>query len=406
MKSLEQWLADIQQTHPKDWDLGLDRVGEVAGRLAMRHPAPTCFLVAGTNGKGSTCEYLAQLAKASDCSYGKATSPFLLDYNEQIIINGEPAGDEEIVAAFEQIRAAADEISLSYFEYGALASMLLFKQAAVQVAILEIGLGGRLDAMNIVEPDVSIITRIALDHQDWLGETRDEIGFEKAGVMRSGKPVVVLDEDPPERLLEHAVNIGAIVSLVKRDFSYDSNALTTETERFQLGVTHLPLASAVAAIVGCLAANLELSQEAVSSALAEARLPGRFQILQEDPVVVLDVCHNPDAAAYLVNKLKTLNVVKWHIVAGMYADKDHGGVFQHLAPLSCAWYLSDLESPRGALAKDLQAVLSDVCGLNCQTYDKVGHALDDAKQAVQQGEGVVVLGSFSTVAAVLAQAQD
>lgn len=402
MKNLGDWLKEIQQTHPKDWDLGLDRVGEVGRRLGVTKPADTCFLVAGTNGKGSTCEYLAQLARASHLTYGKATSPFLRTYNEQIIINGEPVVDAEIVAAFETIKAAAKEISLSYFEYGALAAMWLFKKAGVNIAILEIGLGGRLDAMNIVDPDVSIITRIALDHQDWLGETREQIGFEKAGVMRTNRPVIVLDEDPPQSLVEHAEAIGSVLKLVGRDFVFNSDALEIAARSFDLRGTHLPQASAVAAIAGFLEAGFELPDEAINEALHRARLAGRFQRLQNNPVVVLDVCHNPDAAAYLVQKLKSLDVSKWHIVAGLYSDKDHAGVFQHLAPISSAWYFSDLDVPRGAKADDLRRVLSDVCGLSSQTYDKVSDALDDAKQAVQQGEGVVVLGSFSTVAAVLA----
>lgn len=396
--NLNEWLEDIQKTHPKDWDLGLDRVGEVGRRMDVLHPAKTCFLVAGTNGKGSTCEYLAQLAAAQGKSFGKATSPFLNRYNEQIVINGQLAEDDEIVGAFEAIRHAAGEISLSYFEYGALAAMFLFKRADVEIGIFEIGLGGRLDAMNIIDPDVSVITKIALDHQDWLGDDREAIGFEKAGVMRTEKPVVVLDEDAPQRLLDHARAISSELQLVNRDFSYTASEITIDKQSYRFSQTVLPIPSAVAAIIAYRAAGFVLTQAQVDKALQQGRLPGRFQIASRDPWVVLDVCHNPDAAEYLVKKLSELNVTRWHVVAGVYADKDQAGIFQHLAPTSASWHFADLSAPRGAPATDLSRVLSDSCGLTAKTYDKVSLALAGALKAVSPGEGVLVLGSFTTVA--------
>ena len=404
--NLQEWLANIQQTHPKDWDLGLERVGRVAKRLSLTHPASTCFLIAGTNGKGSTCEFLAQLCHESNISFGKTTSPFFHRYNEQIVINGEAASDEQIVAALEVIKAAADEISLSYFEYGALAAMWLFQEAKVEVAILEIGLGGRLDAMNVVEPDVSIITRIALDHQDWLGDTREKIGFEKAGIMRNGVPVVVLDEECPQSIKDHAEAVGAKMKLVGEDFQYSSTQFHYQTQQLDLPGTHLPQPSLIAATVGFLEAGFPLSQDTLDVAVSKAQLPGRFQVIETAPFKVLDVCHNPDAARYLVVKLSALKEVKhWHFVIGIYADKNLGGIFQHLAPMDATWYFSDLEAERGATSENLAMVLEDSCGLTASTYAKVSEALEAAEQSLGSGHGIAVLGSFSTVAAALSHYQ-
>lgn len=402
MNTLQEWLADIQQTHPKDWDLGLDRVGKVARRLSLTHPAPTCFLIAGTNGKGSSCEFLGQLCTHSGISYGKTTSPFFHRYNEQIEINGELASDKQIVEAFEQIKRAANEISLSYFEYGALAAMLLFKQAEVQVAILEIGLGGRLDAMNVIEPDVCVITRIALDHQDWLGDDREKIGFEKAGIMRPGVPVVVLDEDCPESIKRHADSTGAHLKLVNRDFDYTRESLRLDEHEFDLPTTTLPQPSLVAAIAAFIEAGFEVSQDLIEHVASVAGLPGRFQVVRQAPFTVLDVCHNPDAAGYLAQKLEqAADVDHWHFVIGIYSDKDHEGIFRHLAPLPASWYFTDLEAERGEEADELRRVLHDSCGLSAQSYDKVSSALEAAEKAMESGHGIAVLGSFSTVAAAL-----
>lgn len=402
MKNLDDWLEDIQQTHPKDWDLGLDRVGEVARRLEVTHPAQTCILVAGTNGKGSTCEFLAGLCRSSNRTYGKTTSPFFHRYNEQIEINGQPVSDEELVTSFEVIAKAAGEISLSYFEYGALAAMLLFQQAEVEVGIFEIGLGGRLDAMNVIEPDASVITRIALDHQDWLGDSRELIGFEKAGVMRAGKPVVILDEDVPMSVLGHGVDIGAKVSLVGRDFQYDETSLQFDGQSLKLPPTQLPLASAVAAIMAMATLGIGPDQRNLERALSSASLPGRFQVLAADPFMVLDVCHNPDAASYLCKKLQAKTEIKrWHLVLGIYKDKDHSSIFQNLAPLTASWYFADLGGERGAQGADLALVLDESCGLSSEVYDKVPTAFAAAENAVGKDEGIAVLGSFATVSAVL-----
>lgn len=398
---LAAWLEKIQKLHPIEWDLGLERVGQVGRKLDLLKPAATVFLVAGTNGKGSTCEYLAQYCQALDLSYGKATSPFFSVYNEQIIVNGRPASDKTISRAFAEIEAARGATSLSYFEFGALAAMLIFKQSEVDVAILEIGLGGRLDAMNIVQPDVSVITRIALDHQNWLGDNREAIAFEKAGVMRRNAPVVIVDPEPPQSLIDEAERQGAMAKIIERDFHMVGDQLAVDGQVFRLPVTHLPLPSAVAATAAILAAGYPLVQEIVTSVLEGGQLPGRFQRLPGSPSLILDVAHNPDAASYLQAKLEREGYGNLQAVVGLYKDKDIAGVFQHLSPVIGGWHFIDLPGDRGATAEHLQAVLSDTCGLSGKTYDKVSSAIEAAKSCSNPGDTVLVFGSFLTVAAVL-----
>ncbi|MFT7091871.1 MAG: dihydrofolate synthase/folylpolyglutamate synthase, partial [Candidatus Azotimanducaceae bacterium] len=370
-------------------------------KLDLLKPAAKVFIVAGTNGKGSTCEYLARYCQALNLSYGKATSPFLSVYNEQIVVNGQLASDDTISAAFAEIDQARGTISLSYFEFGALAAMLIFKQSKVDVAILEVGLGGRLDAMNIVYPDVSVITRIALDHQNWLGDSREAIAVEKAGVMRRNVPVVIVDPEPPESLINEANRQGAIAKVIQRDFQVVDDELAVEGQTFQLPQTRLPLPSAVAATVAFLAVAYPLDQKTVSHVLESSQLPGRFQKIPGSPALILDVAHNPDAAGYLLNKLALEGYGNLQAVVGLYKDKDIAGVFQHLSPMIRDWHFVDLPGERAASAEHLQAVLSDSCGLSGKTYDKVGHAIEAAKRRSDPEGTVLVFGSFLTVAAVL-----
>ena len=398
---LAAWLEKIQQLHPIAWDLGLERVGAVGKILGVLKPAAKVFLVAGTNGKGSTCEYLARYCQALNLSYGKATSPFISIYNEQIVVNGQPVSDDTISAAFAEIDRARGAISLSYFEFGALAAMLIFKQCKVDVAILEIGLGGRLDAMNIVAPDVSVITRIALDHQNWLGDNREVIAIEKAGVMRRNVPVVMVDPEPPHSLTSEADRQGAIAKMIQRDFQVVGDELKVEGQTFHLPETQLPLPSAIAATVAFLCAEYPLDQKIVTSVLENSHLPGRFQKVSGSPGLILDVAHNPDAAGFLLDKLEREGYASMQAVVGLYQDKDIAGVFQHLAPVISGWHFVDLPGERGASAAHLQAVLSDSCGLSGKTYDKVSAATDAAKSSSDPEGTVLVFGSFLTVAAVL-----
>lgn len=401
--NLSQWLEKLQTQHSKDWDLGLARVGEVGARLDVLKPAKSAILVAGTNGKGSTCAYLEAYCQSFNLTYGKTTSPHLQRYNEQVVINGQAVSDEALISAFKEIEAARQDISLSYFEFGALAAFILFKQHKIDVAIVEIGLGGRLDAMNIVEPDLSIITKIDLDHQDWLGDNREVIAVEKAGVMRAGKPVICVDEDPPRSIESEARRQKARLFQLGRDFHLKADVLhivTAEEERhWQLPKTQLPLPSAMAATVAMVQLGYTIDQPTATQVLTDTALPGRYQRIIGPPNVILDVAHNPNAVRHLRKRLESEGLADLHVVIGMFRDKDHASIFQHLSPLVSTWHLVDLPGERGASAELLNGVLSDSCGLTGNTYGKVSTAMAAAISASQNT--VLVMGSFVTIAAAL-----
>ncbi len=406
--NLEQWLAKIEQLHPIKWDLGLERVGEVAKRLSVQRPAKISFLVAGTNGKGSTCEYLEALCLKQGLRVGKTTSPHFLHFNERIVINGAPVGDEAICSAFEEIDSIRGDISLSYFEFAALAALLIFTRASLDVAVVEVGLGGRLDAMNVIEPDVSIITQIAMDHEAWLGNTRDAIGHEKAGIMRAGKMCVVADPDPPQSIAMSAHAIGTSALYHGEHFSATKDAFTLTgrdgemVELPDLPATALPGQSALTALQALECVGLLPDLVAVREVLSNTRLVGRMQWLGGRPRVLLDVAHNPAAATYLAHSLKSLELAgQVHAVVGMYADKHYGEVFAILKDHVSHWYLADMDDPRAAKSKDLQACLSVQGALDVRTYDKVSSAYKRALRAAALEDLVLVFGSFVAVAQVL-----
>ena len=402
--NLAEWLKYIEGIHTLGWDLGLDRVGEVGRRLDVLKPAKTVFLVAGTNGKGSACEVLAQLCTQSNLSYGKTTSPFLISYNEQFVVNGKLMSDEYIIEAFEKIEEARKEISLTYFEFSALAAMLIFKGQQVDVAIFEVGLGGRLDAMNIVDADISIITKIAIDHTDWLGSDRETIAKEKAGVYRSGCPAIIADIDPPNSLIQEADLQGAQLQLVGKDYVLEDGLLTLGSQTFDLNKCLLPQESAAAAIVAFRAANFQIKEEDIQRAVSLSKLPGRYQRIKmtgkqgQDLLFILDVAHNPNAAEYLLDKLDQNGIGKVAALVSMYADKDIDQVFKILAPVIATWHFPNISHPRSASAVKLSNHLSISCGLAGMTYDKVKQAIE---AATSNSDIVLVFGSFSIVAAAI-----
>ena len=392
--SLDEWLDGIIGLHPVSWDLGLVRVAEVGKRLALLHPAPTTLLVAGTNGKGSVCEYLERFALANHLRVGKSTSPHLLRFNERIALDGSPASDELIVQAFEQIDQARGDTSLTYFEFAALASMLIFQQADVDVAILEIGLGGRLDAMNIVSPDLCIITSIGLDHQAHLGETREEIALEKAGIMRADTSCVVSDREPPASLLHHAAELNVPLHLIGRDFQADSSLQP-----------QLPEDSLAAAMQGAKLLGWELSQ--AETIARDTRLGGRRTWVRGSISFLLDVAHNPAAAASLTDWLAALD---WpgdiHAILGIYADKDVESISTLLAPVIASWHLTDMDEHRAETSSGLRQRLSVKSSVNVHTYDKIASALAGAEKIASEGDMILVFGSFPVVGGVLSQLND
>ena len=387
--SLDDWLSYIEEVHPLGWDLGLNRVSEVGRRLELLRPLATTILVAGTNGKGSTCEYLERFAMANGLSVGKSTSPHIHVFNERIAIDGKPVSDQSIVRAFQQVESARKELTLTYFEFATLASLFLFKEQKVDVAILEVGLGGRLDAMNIVDPDLTIITSISLDHQDWLGNTRSEIAREKAGIMRAGVSCIVADRDPPESVYEYASELGAPLCIIGRDFD-SLGSIDTVLPRDSFDA-----AQQASKMLGW---DVSSSQEIGVT----TRLIGRRTVLKDKCEVLLDVAHNPAAAISLAEHLSAYwNGRDIHAVIGMYKDKDIESISEILFPLLKTCHLTSLADPRGEDAGRLLRRLTVKPAGNLETYANINDALDGARKEAISADLILVFGSFPVVASVL-----
>lgn len=405
--NLDQWLERISTLHPRKWDLGLERVGEVGRRLGVVNPAPLVFLVAGTNGKGSTCEAISHLCQSRGLATGKSTSPHLIRFNERIVVNGEAASDREICDAFRAIDEARGDVSLSYFEFGALASLLIFKSRKVDAAVLEIGLGGRLDAMNIVSPNVSIITRVALDHQDWLGSDREQIGREKAGIMRSLTPCVISDHDPTASIIERARELGAPLSLIDREFGFgpegcfvEANGLRKVEYKGQFS-PRLPAESLLAAAQAMAVVGLPPTRNEIHDLMSRLDLAGRFQQLNEPHRTVLDVAHNPDAAQLLAARVAGLGPLRCRAVFGMYRDKDIKGVISPMLACVDDWYLCQAEEPRAMPVDELATCLSALGGSVAGSYARVSLAYDAALKHSDPEDLILVFGSFPIVGGVL-----
>ncbi len=411
--SLADWLARLERLHPSAIELGLDRVRRVKDALGLAPDFPL-IVVGGTNGKGSTCVYLEAILGAAGYKTGLYTSPHLLRYNERVRIAGTEARDADLVAAFERIDAARGDTSLTYFEFGTLGAMLQFVDADVDVAILEVGLGGRLDAVNVFDADVAIVTSVDLDHMDYLGDTREKIGFEKAGIYRAGRPAICADPEPPASLLEHARHIGADLRCVDRDFSaqregghWRYRGPDTDLPELPLpamaGVFQLRNAAAALAALAAVRDRLPVSGQAIRQGLATARAAGRFQRIARAPDVILDVAHNPEAARALAATLREQPVAgRTLAVVGMLADKDAAGVFAALHNLIDAWWTCTPESSRAQDAAALAAILrTQVDSAPISVQPDVNMALAEARSAAHEGDRILVFGSFYTVAAVL-----
>ncbi|AYN29498.1 bifunctional tetrahydrofolate synthase/dihydrofolate synthase [Buttiauxella sp. 3AFRM03] len=399
---LATWLCYLENLHSKTIELGLERVKKVAATLDVLKPAPTVFTVAGTNGKGTTCRTLEKVLMAAGYSVGVYSSPHLVRYTERVRVQSEELDEAYHTAAFAQIEAARGETSLTYFEYSTLSALLLFKQLAVDVVILEVGLGGRLDATNIVDADVAVITSIALDHTDWLGPDRESIGREKAGVFRGGKPAVVGEPDMPQTIADVAAEKGAHLLRRGVDWSYsvEENSWSFKDAQGELSGLPLPLVpqpNAATALAALRASALNVSDDAIIQGIKEATLPGRFQVISQAPLVILDVAHNPHAAAYLAGRLAELpKRGRVLAVIGMLHDKDIAGTLACLSPQVDSWYCAPLEGPRGASAEQLIEHLGQG-----EVYDTVAEAWYAAMNAATENDTVLVCGSFHTVAHVM-----
>ncbi|MEI7142047.1 bifunctional tetrahydrofolate synthase/dihydrofolate synthase [Pectobacterium brasiliense] len=399
---LVTWLHYLEHLHAQAIDLGLERVKQVAEHLQLLQPAPTVFTVAGTNGKGTTCCTLESILLAAGLRVGVYSSPHLVRYTERVRIQGKELPEALHTQAFADIEAGRGAVSLTYFEFGTLSALQLFKQANLDVVILEVGLGGRLDATNIVDADVSAVTSIAIDHTDWLGNDRESIGREKAGIFRQGRPAVVGEPDMPGTIADVAAEKGAQLHRRGRDWEYSMQRETwswqdKQRELSRLPLPNVPLANAATALAALHYSSLNVSEEAIRQGLQYAALPGRFQTVQVSPRLILDVAHNPHAAAYLANRLAELpKTGKVRAVVGMLSDKDIAGTLAHLTPLVDAWYCAPLEGPRGATAQQIAEHLT-----RSQSFSDVVAAWKQAMSEATEQDIVIVCGSFHTVAHVM-----
>lgn len=426
LNTLSDWLAHCERLHPKTIDMGLDRVKAVARRMALQLDCPI-ITVAGTNGKGSTCAMLESILGQAGYRTGVYTSPHLVHFEERLRLRGEVVKGDELLPSFERVEQArkgegdgGEEISLSYFEFTTLAILDCMSHAGLDVAILEVGLGGRLDAVNILDADCAIITSIDLDHMELLGPDRGSIGREKAGIMRTGRPVIVSDPIPPQSVLDHAIAIDADLWRFGRDFNYSGQA---GNERQQWGwagrgrrysglaypalrgANQLLNAAGVLAALTALREQLPVTAQAVRNGLAFVELPGRFQILPGQPTLVLDVAHNPHSVAALTANLDAMGYYPTtHAVFGAMADKDLPPMLARILPLIDRWYFTDLPTPRAATAADLQAkcqALDPRVADRSTTHADPAQALRAALSAADPTDRIVVFGSFYTVGGVL-----
>ena len=425
--TLPDWLAHCERLHPNTIEMGLERVRTVAQRVdSGRGIRPGCpvIVVAGTNGKGSTCAMLEAIYGQAGYRTGVYTSPHLVHFEERCRIQGQSAEAQQLVAAFAEIERARvgdgtpaqPEVALTYFEFTTLAIVLAMQHARLDVMILEVGLGGRLDAVNVFDADCAVITSIDIDHVEYLGPDRETIGYEKAGIMRTGRPVVVSDPVPPQSVLDHAFEIGADLWRAGRDFHCGGDKQqwnwAGRSRRYPglaypalRGANQLVNAAGVLAVVEALHPTLPVTAQAVRNGLALVELPGRFQIVPGQPALVLDVAHNPHSAAALAENLDAMGFYPTtHAVFGAMADKDLRPMFERLNPLIDRWYFTDLPTERAASATDLQTLwhsLNTRTDVQASQHPNPDAALQAAVAQADPADRIVVFGSFFTVGGVL-----
>ena len=451
MLNLDQWLSFIEAGHPEEIDLGLERTLKVALELGIKDIVHPVVTVAGTNGKGSTIAYMSEILKQSGIRVGCYTSPHFLRYNERVTINGQPVDDQLLCDSFSRIESARSKVNvpLTYFEFGTLAALDIFNRQAIDVVLLEVGLGGRLDAVNIVDPDVAVVTTVAIDHESWLGSDREVIGLEKAGVFRSGRPAIYGEEDVPQSVIDHVKDIGADFMLWGEQFgplqsqeslwnwrgrSRDGNEIFIEG----LTVPSLPFANASTAIQALKMLDLTIDDDAFRKGIGSAQLTGRFQrMVFNNRQIILDVAHNPHAAAHLAKQIssKSFNLesrnpekvvpegvvshdiasedvvsadhcsekMQIHCVVGMLEDKDIQSTLKELGGIVDRWYPATLDVPRGQTGFQLRDTLESL-GLvkeGARHFETVSDAFEQGLKDSGTNAMILVVGSFVTVADVL-----
>jgi dihydrofolate synthase/folylpolyglutamate synthase len=407
MKTLAEWLVFIERQHPQAISLGLERVAQVLQKMQVRLQCPV-LTVGGTNGKGSTCAMLESILRAAGYRSGLYTSPHLVRYNERVRIAGAEATDEALAASFEAVEAARGRITpnlpLTYFEYGTLAALWLFARERIEVAVLEVGLGGRLDAVNAVDADCAVLTSVGLDHIDYLGPDRESIGREKAGIFRAGRLAVIAEPEPPQSVLAapgEKLLLGKHFGYADQQSQWSywgpggkRGGLAHPALR---GAAQLRNAAAAICALECLREKLPLGMQDIRRGLAEVTLPARFQVLPGKPQVILDVAHNPQAAQVLAENLAVSGFAPETIaVCGMLRDKDIGGVLRTLAPRVTRWHMASLSGPRAASAQELAR---HVDGAEC--FASPASAFEAALSRASENDKIVVFGSFLTVGEVM-----
>ena len=415
-RTLGDWLAYLEQLHPSAIDMGLERSQQVATRLGLGKLAPRVVTVTGTNGKGSPCAFVASLLRAQGLKVGVYSSPHLLRYNERVRIDGADASDERLCEAFAAVEAARGEISLTYFEMGTLAAFWLFQQSALDAVVLEVGLGGRLDAVNLIDADLALVTSIGVDHADYLGDTRESVAFEKAGIFRQGKPALCGDLNPPQPLLDKARELACPFLLRGRDFDQattdrhwqwrGTRGAGSSVELHDLPLLDLPMENAALALQAYLLMGLPWEAGQIRQALLDTQVTGR---LDRRAVrwqgrrleLLLDVGHNPHAAEYLAARLAARPVKGRRLaVFGLLADKDLEGVIAPLAGVVDEWAVAPLETPRSRPAAELAAALTNV-GATVKSYASVDAALEGQCAQATADDQILLFGSFFCVGQAL-----
>ena len=415
--TLADWLARCERLHPKEIDMTLARTRRVKERLNLRFSAPL-IAVAGTNGKGSTCAMLESIALQAGYRVGLYSKPHLVHFEERCRVNGKMVSADDLLPHFAAVEQARGEDTLTYFEFTSLAIARLLACAELDLVILEVGMGGRLDAVNAFDADCAIITSIDIDHAEYLGSDRESIAIEKAGIMRAGKPVIVSDPMPPQSLADEAARIGADLWRVGRDFDFSGDKQqwnwTGRTRRFNAlayptlrGANQLLNAGGVLAAFEALRGRLPITAKAVRQGFATVELPGRFQIVAGQPTLVLDVAHNPHAVAALAQNLDQMGFFpRTHAVFGAMADKDIAAILSRMAPLVDHWHFADLPVPRAARAANLAATHAALAlrgpgPVTAHCHASPIQALDAARRVADPADRIVVFGSFHTVGGVL-----
>jgi dihydrofolate synthase/folylpolyglutamate synthase len=414
-RTLVDWLAHCERLHPKSIDMTLERVLTVRDRLQLRFNVPVVS-VAGTNGKGSTCAMLEAIVLRAGYRVGLYSKPHLVHFEERCRIDGSMVQADALLPHFEAVEAARGDVALTYFEFTTLVVMRLLSMQPLDLVILEVGLGGRLDAVNAIDADCSVITSIDIDHVDYLGPDRESIGREKAGILRAGRPAIVSDPLPPQSVLDHAQRIGADLRLAGRDFTHGGDrqqwwwrgreqAFSALAYPALRGANQLLNAAGALAALETLRPRLPVSAQAVRRGLATVELPGRFQIVPGQPVLVLDVAHNPQSVAALALNLDQMGFFpRTHAVFGAMQDKDLAGLLARIAPLIDAWYLCDLATPRAAPATALAALVRTLDAGRQVTvccHENPAAALAEAVARADPADRILVFGSFYTVGGVL-----